>query len=139
MFKREYSRIFEGDEHWKKMSSPSGPIFEWDDSSTYVKEPPYFENFGPQPAALGDVENARVLALLGTRESKVARTNVKLCFPELGPEAAGDFLRETAGWVRSGQLKYREDIVDGLENAPTAFMGLLKGKNFGKQLVRVAE
>ncbi len=65
MFKREYSRIFEGDEHWKKMSSPAGPIFQWDDSSTYVKEPPYFEGFGPQPPALRDVQGARVLAVLG--------------------------------------------------------------------------
>jgi len=65
MFKREYSRIFEGDEHWKKMSSPTGPIFQWDESSTYVKEPPYFEGFGPEPPALRDVDGARVLAVLG--------------------------------------------------------------------------
>jgi len=65
MFKREYSRIFEGDEHWKKMSSPTGPIFQWEESSTYVKEPPYFEDFGPEPPVLGDVDGARVLAVLG--------------------------------------------------------------------------
>jgi len=65
MFKREYSRIFDGDEHWKKMSAPTGPIFNWDSSSTYVKEPPYFEGFAPQPQRLTDVEGARVLALLG--------------------------------------------------------------------------
>jgi NADPH-dependent curcumin reductase len=51
----------------------------------------------------------------------------------------GDFLREAGEWVRSGRLKYREDIVDGLENAPAAFLGMLQGKNFGKTLVRVAE
>jgi NADPH-dependent curcumin reductase len=49
-----------------------------------------------------------------------------------------DFLRDAGEWVRSGRLKYREDIVDGLENAPTAFLGLLQGKNFGKLVVRVA-
>jgi aconitate hydratase len=65
MFKREYSRIFEGDEHWKTMSAPTGPIFQWDGTSTYVKEPPYFEDFGPQPKPLTDIEGARVLALLG--------------------------------------------------------------------------
>jgi len=65
MFKREYSRIFEGDEHWKAMAAPSGPIFAWDPSSTYVKEPPYFESFAPMPEALSDIEGARVLALLG--------------------------------------------------------------------------
>jgi NADPH-dependent curcumin reductase len=51
----------------------------------------------------------------------------------------GDFLREASEWVRSGRLKYREDIVDGLENAPAAFLGMLQGKNFGKTLVRVAK
>ena len=49
-----------------------------------------------------------------------------------------DFLREAGEWVRSGRLKYREDIVKGLENAPAAFLGLLEGKNFGKMLVKVA-
>jgi NADPH-dependent curcumin reductase CurA len=42
-------------------------------------------------------------------------------------------------WVQDGRLKYREDIVDGLENAPAAFAGLMEGKNFGKQLVRIGE
>jgi NADPH-dependent curcumin reductase len=48
-----------------------------------------------------------------------------------------DFLRDASEWVRSGRLKYREDVVDGLENAPAAFLGLLQGKNFGKVLVKV--
>src|SRR5712664_2689218 len=65
MFKREYSKIFEGDEHWKTMDAPTGPIFKWDEKSTYVKEPPYFEDFGPEPKALTDVEGARVLVVLG--------------------------------------------------------------------------
>jgi aconitate hydratase len=65
MFKREYARIFDGDEHWKKMAAPTGPIFQWDEKSTYVKEPPYFEHFGPEPPELSDIEGARVLAVLG--------------------------------------------------------------------------
>ncbi|MCA9773878.1 MAG: NADP-dependent oxidoreductase [Myxococcales bacterium] len=51
----------------------------------------------------------------------------------------GDFQREVGAWVREGRIRYREDIVDGLENAPRAFMGLLQGANFGKLLVRVSE
>jgi NADPH-dependent curcumin reductase CurA len=47
------------------------------------------------------------------------------------------FLADVGGWVRDGRIKYREDIVDGLERAPEAFIGLLQGKNFGKMLVRV--
>ena len=65
MFKREYSRIFDGDEHWKQMSAPTGPIFHWEPESTYVKEPPYFEGFGPQPKPLTNIAGARILALLG--------------------------------------------------------------------------
>lgn len=49
----------------------------------------------------------------------------------------GDFIRDMSQWVRDGKLKHREFVTDGLENAPGAFMGLLKGANFGKQLVRV--
>jgi NADPH-dependent curcumin reductase CurA len=51
----------------------------------------------------------------------------------------GDFLREAGEWVRTGRLKYREDVADGLAQAPAAFLGLLHGKNFGKMLVRVAK
>jgi NADPH-dependent curcumin reductase len=50
-----------------------------------------------------------------------------------------DFIREMPQWIKEGRIKYREDIAEGLENAPAAFMGLLKGKNFGKQLVRISE
>jgi len=48
-----------------------------------------------------------------------------------------DFQRDMAQWVREGKVKYRESVTEGLENAPSAFIGLLKGANFGKQLVRI--
>src|SRR5215469_10719112 len=48
-----------------------------------------------------------------------------------------DFLRDMSAWVREGKVKYKEFVTEGLDSAPTAFMGLLKGANFGKQLVRV--
>jgi NADPH-dependent curcumin reductase CurA len=50
-----------------------------------------------------------------------------------------DFLRDMSRWIREGKLKYREDIVQGLENAPQAFIGLLRGANFGKLLVKVSD
>ena len=49
-----------------------------------------------------------------------------------------EFLQEASAWVAEGQVKYREDIVEGLEHAPAAFIGMLNGKNFGKLVVRVA-
>jgi NADPH-dependent curcumin reductase CurA len=48
-----------------------------------------------------------------------------------------DFLRDMSGWVRDGKVKHKEFVTEGLDSAPAAFMGLLKGANFGKQLVRV--
>jgi NADPH-dependent curcumin reductase CurA len=48
-----------------------------------------------------------------------------------------DFLRDMSQWVREGKVKYKEFVTEGLDRAPGAFMGLLKGANFGKQLVRV--
>jgi NADPH-dependent curcumin reductase len=50
----------------------------------------------------------------------------------------GDFLRDVGEWVRTGRIKYREDIVGGLEKAPASFLGVLQGKHFGKMLVRMA-
>jgi len=47
------------------------------------------------------------------------------------------FLADTAGWLREGRLKYREDVVEGLDQAPRAFIGLLRGENLGKMLVKV--
>jgi NADPH-dependent curcumin reductase CurA len=49
-----------------------------------------------------------------------------------------EFQKEMGRWVQEGKIKYREQIVDGLENAPQAFIGLLKGQNFGKLVIRVA-
>jgi NADPH-dependent curcumin reductase CurA len=51
----------------------------------------------------------------------------------------GDFQRDMAGWLREGQVKYRETILDGLANAPAALIGLMEGRNTGKMLVRLAE
>ena len=50
-----------------------------------------------------------------------------------------EFLTQMNTWVNEGQIKYREDIIDGLENAPQAFIGLLEGKNFGKLIIRLAK
>lgn len=49
-----------------------------------------------------------------------------------------DFLQQAGEWIAQGKLRYKEDFVSGLENAPAAFLGLLRGRNFGKLIVRVA-
>ncbi|MCS7224788.1 MAG: aconitate hydratase AcnA [Armatimonadetes bacterium] len=64
-FQIRYAQIFEGDEHWKNLAVPSGSLFHWDPSSTYIQEPPFFENFTLEPDEPKDIEGARVLVLLG--------------------------------------------------------------------------
>jgi len=65
MFTREYERIFDGDENWQRMSAPTGPIYDWDPKSTYVREPPFFEGMRPEPTPLTDIVAARALVILG--------------------------------------------------------------------------
>jgi aconitate hydratase len=65
MFQREYARIYDGDEHWQQMKAPGGPIYDWDDGSTYVREPTFFQDLGPEPQPLQDIVGARVLEVLG--------------------------------------------------------------------------
>ena len=64
-FKRVYADVFTGDVHWQKLQVPSGDLFAWDGNSTYVKNPPYFDNMPKQPGPISDITGARVLALLG--------------------------------------------------------------------------
>ena len=49
-----------------------------------------------------------------------------------------DFVADMIGWLREGRVKYREDITDGLEKAPRELIGLLRGENFGKKIIRVS-
>jgi aconitate hydratase len=65
MFRKSYGEVFAGDERWNSLEVPAGERFEWDEQSTYVRLPPYFEDMPPEPPPLTDVDGARVLALLG--------------------------------------------------------------------------
>src|ERR1700737_4336965 len=65
MFTREYARIFDGDENWQRMSAPTGPSYAWDPTSTYVREPPFFEGISAKPLPLTDIVGARALVILG--------------------------------------------------------------------------
>jgi aconitate hydratase len=65
MFRRQYASVFEGDDRWKTLPVPTGARFAWDESSTYIRRPPFLENLSREPAALQPIAGARVLALLG--------------------------------------------------------------------------
>jgi aconitate hydratase len=65
MFTTQYANVFEGDERWRALPTPTGDTFEWDSESTYVRKPPYFDGMTLEPAPVSDIADARVLALLG--------------------------------------------------------------------------
>jgi aconitate hydratase len=65
MFKSSYDSVFEGDENWKGIESPTGEIYSWDADSTYVRNPPYFVDMTLDTKPVSDISGARALALLG--------------------------------------------------------------------------
>ena len=65
LFRRTYAVVFEGDERWQALPIPHGDRYAWDPASTYVARPPYFDGLSAEPSPLTDIENARVLAVLG--------------------------------------------------------------------------
>jgi aconitate hydratase len=65
MFTKSYGEVFEGDERWNSLEVPEGDRYAWADDSTYVRQPPFFEDLAPEPSDIEDIEGARVLALLG--------------------------------------------------------------------------
>jgi aconitate hydratase len=65
MFRKSYSNVFEGDERWNSLEVPEGDRFAWEDGSTYVRRPPFFVDLPREPEPSGDIEGAKVLALLG--------------------------------------------------------------------------
>ena len=64
-FRNQYAHALEGDQRWQKLEVPSSDTFAWDEKSTYVRRPPFFENLPKEPAPVQDIKGARVLALLG--------------------------------------------------------------------------
>ena len=65
MFDRSYQDVFAGDEMWRSLPTPEGDTFAWDEESTYVRRPPYFDGMPHEPAAVEDISGARVLLKLG--------------------------------------------------------------------------
>jgi aconitate hydratase len=89
MFTDKYGSVFEGDETWRALPTPQGDIFAWDDASTYIRKPTFFEGMGREPAPIEDVRGARVLAKLGdsvTTDHISPAGNIKLDSP------AGEYL-----------------------------------------------
>jgi aconitate hydratase len=65
MFETQYAGVFDGDERWRSLETPAGAVFEWDEKSTYVRKPPYFDGMTMETTPVSDIQGARVLAKLG--------------------------------------------------------------------------
>jgi aconitate hydratase len=65
MFAADYASVFDGDENWRGLEVPTGDMFDWDVTSTYVRRPPYFDGMPREPEPLHDITGARVLVMLG--------------------------------------------------------------------------
>lgn len=81
--------------------------------------------------------NGQPMAIRNLRSLLVNRVKLQGFIVTEHPEVWPEALKQLGQWVAEGRLKYRETVTDGLENAPRAFIGLLKGENFGKQIVKV--
>jgi aconitate hydratase len=67
LFARKYADVFKGDDNWRQVKAPSGQTYAWDDQSTYVQNPPYFEGMGKKPGEVSDIKGARILGLFGDK------------------------------------------------------------------------
>jgi aconitate hydratase len=65
MYARSYANVFDGDDRWRAIKVPTGNVYDWDDASTYVRNPPYFDGMTMTPPPSADISGARALALLG--------------------------------------------------------------------------
>ena len=91
MFTRQYSDVFSGSEAWQALDVPAGQTFDWQDDSTYVKQPPFFADMPRQPEPVRDIAGARVLALLG---DTVTTDHISPAGPISPDSPAGHYLRE---------------------------------------------
>ncbi|MES1945073.1 aconitate hydratase 1 [Salinisphaera sp. PC39] len=91
MFTKSYGDVFEGDERWRKLDVPEGEIYQWDETSTYVQNPPYFEGMSVDVADIPKIEGARCLALLG---DSITTDHISPAGPIKEDSPAGKYLME---------------------------------------------
>jgi aconitate hydratase len=91
IFVKKYGDVFKGDAHWRKISVKGGLTYAWDDRSTYVQDPPYFEGMKKSPTPLEDIVDARVLALLG---DSITTDHISPAGSIKEESPAGEYLRD---------------------------------------------
>jgi aconitate hydratase len=91
LFGEEYAKVFDGEERWKELPSPEGALYDWDPQSTYVREPPFFADLGPEPEPVADITGARLLALV---EDSVTTDHISPAGAIAAKSPAGRYLIE---------------------------------------------
>ncbi len=91
VFSENYSRVFEGDEHWRALTNSTGNLFEWDPNSTYIQEPPFFQGMTPEPAPVKDIHDARVLVMV---DDSITTDHISPAGSFASPSPAGQYLIE---------------------------------------------
>jgi aconitate hydratase len=90
MFKKGYSHVFSGDERWQAVDSPEGEMFDWQDDSTYIRNPPYFDGMSMDVAPVQDIHGARCLARLG---DSITTDHISPAGAIAEDSPAGDYLK----------------------------------------------
>jgi aconitate hydratase len=112
MFTEQYGAVFDGDEEWRALPIPEGDRFEWAPDSTYVREPPFFQDLPDQPAASTDIEVARALAVLGDTVT-TDHISPAGAIPKNGPAAA--YLEshgiERSDWNTFGSRRGNHEVM----------------------------
>jgi aconitate hydratase A / 2-methylisocitrate dehydratase len=112
LFRERYASVFEGDEVWRQLAVPEGSRYAWDPGSTYVAEPPFFQNLGAEPGPFKDITGARVLAALA---DSVTTDHISPAgaIPKNGPAAR--YLNEhgvkQADWNTFGARRGHHDVM----------------------------
>ncbi len=97
MFESRYANVFEGDDRWRGLSIPDGGVFEWDDASTYIRKPPFFEGLNKPAEPLVDITSARCLAKLG---GSVTTDHISPAGAIAPDSPAGKYLQEKGVAIR---------------------------------------
>ncbi|HVO31618.1 MAG TPA: aconitate hydratase AcnA, partial [bacterium] len=138
-FKKVYARVFEGDAVWKSIPATKSQLFAWDEKSTYVRNPPYFDGMPAKPETVADVKNARPLALFAA-DNAISTDHISPAGDISAKGAAGEFLK-AKGIAKSdfnsfgarrgnhevmmrgtfGNIRLKNALLKGAEGADTIF------------------
>jgi aconitate hydratase len=138
MFRKEYGEVFEGDAIWKSIRFPQSKVYEWNDTSTYIQHPPFFEGMGEEPEPIENIDGARILALLG---DSVTTDHISPAGSFKANTPAGKYLQEhgvapkdfnSYGSRRGNHevmmrgtfanVRIRNEMLDGVEGGFTKFV-----------------